>query len=117
MTFIGPQTDTVPIREANELSYEYDGRWDARYSKCGCLDGVSILGMNTNDGQDIRSLGNGHHVLISHVPLTVLNKPFVPPAFALVPVPFSVLSVLSTSIPSGSPLAPLQCVSRHAHLP
>jgi len=71
MTFMGPQTDTVtvPIREANELSYEYDGRWDARYSKCGCLDGVSILGMNTNDGQDIRTLGNGHHVLISHIPL------------------------------------------------
>lgn len=48
---MSPQTVTVPMLEANELSYEYDGRWDARYSKCECLlilinDGVSILGMN-----------------------------------------------------------------------
>jgi hypothetical protein len=39
----------MPVQEANDLSYEYDGMWDARYGKCGRLlikDGFSVLGMN-----------------------------------------------------------------------
>jgi hypothetical protein len=44
----------MPVQEANELSYEYDGMWDARYGKCGRLlikDGFSILGMNMAMGR------------------------------------------------------------------
>jgi hypothetical protein len=103
------------MREVHELSYEHDGRWDARYGKCGRLlikDGFSILGINMGDGQDIHTLGN----VFGHVPLTVLNQPFVPPAFALVLVPSSFRSFPSTTIPSGSPLAHQQCVSKPAHL-
>jgi len=107
----------VPMGEVNELSYEHGGRWDARYGKCGRLlikDGLPFWGMNMGDGLYIRTV-NGHHVLLGHVPLTVLNQPFVPPAF--VPVPSSVLSVPSTPIPSGSPLVHLLCASKHrAHL-